>query len=227
MNMTSIDQIFSVQYIKRTIDRNSKSFIVAGLLLALLLGGYYYFRVHRNAQDARATATLTEVLAEVTRAAQKPEAWQDVEIAARTAYHQNSSSDLAPYFLAIEAEALSEQGKVDQGREQLTSVVAMLPKNQPLSSLYMLKLARMQLASSDEVVRKQGMEMLQALAQDTKALGQDEALYRLGRVYAQEKNNEKARETFKQLVDAFKEYKDTPGESAWASLAQEQLDHLA
>lgn len=225
--MMSIDQLFSVEYIKQTIDRNLKSFVAAALMAAFLFGGYYYFRVYRTAQDAQATATLTEVLSEVTRAASKPEAWQDVELAARTAYDQNSSSLIAPYFLAIEAEALVEQGKVDQGREQLASVVATLPKNQPLTSFYTLKLARMQLESSDEAVRKQGMDSLQALAQDTQALVQDEALYRLGTVYAQEKNNEKARETFKQLVDTFKEHKDTPGESVWASLAQEQIDRLA
>lgn len=225
--MTSIDQIFSVEYIKQAIDRNLKSLIAAGLMAALLFGGYYYFRIHRQAQDARATATLTEVLAEVTRAASKPEAWQDVELAARTAYQQNSGSDLAPFFLAIEAEALAEQGKVDQGREQLSLAVQAMSKSQPLTSFYMLKLARMQLESSDEATRKQGMDALQVLAQDTKALVQDEALYRLGALYVHEKNYEKARETFKQLIDAFKPYKDTPGESVWASLAQEQLDRLS
>lgn len=225
--MTSIDQLFSVDYIKQAIDRNLKSFIAASLMAAILLGGYYYFRVHRKAQDARATATLTEVLSEVTRAASKPEAWQDVELAARTAYHQNTSSDLAPYFLAIEADALVEQGKVDQGREQLASAVQAMSHNQPLTSFYTLKLARMQLESSDEAVRKQGLASLQALAQDAKALVQDEALYRLGSLYVQEKNYEKARETFNQLLDMFKEYKDTPGESVWASLAQEQIDRLA
>lgn len=225
--MTSIEQTLSPEHIKQVINRNAKSLIATGVLTAILLGGYYYVRVYRVEQDARAHATLTEVLAEVTRASTKPDAWQDVEIAARTGYRQHSGSSLAPYFLAIEADALAQQGKVVEGRDQLAAVVGSLSKDAPLTSLYALKLARMQLNAEDQAVRSQGLASLQTLAQDTKSVVHDEALFRLGKAFAQEKNGEQARQSFQQLIDTYKESKDAAGQSVWAALAQEQIDRLA
>lgn len=225
--MTSIEQILSPDHIKEVINRNAKSLITSAVLGAILLGGYYYFRVYRVEQDARAHATLTEVLAEVSRASGKPEVWQDVEMAARTGYRSHSNSALAPYFLAIEADALVQQGKVDEGREQLASVVGTLPAQAPLTQLFALKLARMQVSSPDQEIHSKGIAGLQALAKDTRSVVHDEALYRLGKVLAHENQTQEARQAFEQLITTYKETKDAAGQSVWASLAQEQIDRLA
>ncbi|MGE0010425.1 MAG: tetratricopeptide repeat protein [Candidatus Babeliales bacterium] len=225
--MTGIDQNFSLDHIQDILERNMKSLVAAALVGAILIGAYYYVRVYRVEQDARAHTTLTEVLAEVTRAGTRPEAWQDVEVAARTAYHQHSSSDLAPYFLAIEAGAFIEQGKIDQGREQLKNALASMPKKAPLTDFYALKLARLELNTQDDAIRKEGLASLEKLAQDSKSLVHDEALYRLGKAYAQERKTDQARKVFDQLVTTYKESKEPVAQSVWAGLAQEQIDRLA
>jgi predicted negative regulator of RcsB-dependent stress response len=209
------------------IARNSKSFMAAGVIAAVLIGGYYYVRVYRVEQDARAHATLTEVLAEVTRAATKPDAWQDVEIAARTAYRQHTSSDIAPYFLAIEADALIEQGKLVEGTELLKKAVSSMPAKAPLTDLYALKLARLELSAQEESARKDGIAALEKLAANDKSLVHDEAMFRLGKAYAQELRADDAKKTFEQLVATYKESKEPAAQSVWAGLAQEQIDRLA
>ena len=225
--MTSMDQNFTIEHIQDVIARNAKSFIATGVVALALVGGYYYLRVYRIEQDARAHATLTEVLAEVTRAVSKPDAWQDVEIAACTAYRQHSSSDIAPYFLAIEADALIEQGKATEGKELLRKAVSSMPSKAPLTDLYALKLARLEINAQEDASRKEGIAVLEKLAADDKSLVHDEAMFRLGKAYAQELRADEAKKTFEQLVSTYKESKEPAAQSVWAGLAQEQIDRLA
>lgn len=223
MDMSVFEEIIPVQDIKQFIDKHLKTFIAGGLLFAGLVGAWYYFAVYKVQEDARAHATMTEVLQEVARAVTEPDVWQDVEVAARTGYRQHSGSTLAPYFVALEADALLQQGKTEEGITKLSQAINGLAHDAPLTDLYQLKLARLQLAQ--EATREQGVATLLQLAGNQKSLVHDEALYHLGVYYAQQGDTDKARETLQQVVSLYKEVQEL-GQSPWLPLAQEQLERI-
>ena len=224
MYMAAIEQIIPIQEIKQFADKNLKWLIASGVIAVALMGGWYYVNVYQVQEDARAHATLSEVLTEVTRATSKPEVWQDVEIAARTGYRQHKGSSLAPYFVAIEADALLQQGNTQEGISKLSEAINSLSKDAPLAHLYQLKLARLHLANTD--TQSQGLATLQKLAQTEDSLVHDEALYQLGVYYAQQQESEQARATLQKLVDTYKDADEQLGQSVWVSLAQDQLERL-
>lgn len=224
MYMAAIEQIIPIQEIKQFTDKNLKWLIASGVIVVALMGGWYYVNVYQVQEDARAHATLSEVLTEVTRATSKPEVWQDVEIAARTGYRQHKGSSLAPYFIAIQADALLQQGNTQEGILKLSEAVNSLSKDAPLAHLYQLKLARLQLADTD--TQSQGLAVLQKLSQAEDSLVQDEALYQLGIYYAQQQDSSQARATLQKLVDAHKDADNALGQSVWVPLAQDQLERL-
>jgi tetratricopeptide (TPR) repeat protein len=187
--------------------------------IALAVGGGIYLRMSRAQQHELAQAALAEMLQEASRAQQNTELWSEVEVAARTGHYQYKSTSFAPYFLSLQADALAQQGKIDEAVVVMSSMLDELPKKSPLYHVYAIKKARMMLDSAQESMRAQGLELLAGLAQNTANAQQDEALYYLGMHYMSQGNKSEAKNSFQKLMDTFGA-KQSDYRSPWLSMAQ-------
>lgn len=196
--------------------------IIIGVGVACAAGvGIYGYMMYRISQEEQAQVVFVNCMDELKRAYEKPDSWPTAELASVTAYRQHSSSSLAPYFLALEVQALVAQGKLSEAITSLERVIGMLSTHSPFYSLYTLQLALMKLDSSDEAVHQEGLKAVEKIALDQKNKNRDQALYYLGEYYASQNNQERAKEFFHQLVVAYPE--GGMAASPWASLAQKKL----
>lgn len=208
-----------------------KAAVIAALGIGLAgatYAGYYWFsmRVQKQAQQALADSLDAYNQAESSgmRAAsgddaKKMELWQDAELALGLGYEQNKHSTLAPYFLALQSDALSQQGKRDEALALLEKAVGMMKAKSSLRDLYEMKLALMYIDADD--TRDNGLKKLRSLADDTKNIFRDAALYYLGRYYMAQGESDQAKEFFMTLIDAFPEQEQ--GASVWAQQAKTEL----
>lgn len=191
-------------------QKNLRELAVAGALilsLGLIAGGYYWYR---SATNQKAQALLAQCLEEYERALYTNEAhmWHDVQMASSQGYERSKSSDLAPFFKSIQADAFYAQDKKEEALEALSAAVDAMSTSSPLYYLYATKLALM------EYDYKGSSERLMALAQNTKNPYKDMAQYYVGYyLLAQDKQIE-ARAYWKDLLQQ---------NSVWAQQAQAQL----
>lgn len=175
-----------------------------------LFGIYNWYRVRMN---RHAQQILAQCLEEYQRATQNMQAqlWHDVERACEQGYSQYSSTDLSPFFLALQADALLFQDKATDALVLLNKTVANMSKSSPLYYLYATKLALM---IHDY---EQNDTQLQQLAQDSYNPYRDMAQYYLGYFAFAAGNTNQAQELWESLRQQ---------QSIWAQRAQSQLQGL-
>lgn len=199
-----------------------RTYFLAGLLAVagvVGFGTYWYFYTIKYEESAQ--QAFSEVLHDYDRAYATPELWSDVEIGAKTGYRQYARSALAPFFLAMQSEALLQQQK---GQEALAVMKMMLDKLSSRSrfySLYKIKEARIKIDSDSAGIKEDGVRQLTSLANDEENRYQDEALYYLGMYYQTQGQKDKAQDVWQQL-SAIK-HDDKQGLSPWFLLAEQQL----
>lgn len=195
-------------------------FMAVVVAVGLMIGAAVYFRMSRLKLEASAQQALSESLDDFNKAFDNPELWYDVEISAKTGYKQFSSSSLAPYFLVLQAEALMQQGKIQDSLAIMDSMLKSLVTNSPLYYLFKIKYARMKLDSNDANQEASGLQDLIALSNDKKNNQQDEARYYLGLHYMNHDDLEKAHMVWQELVKA---EQDSETISPWALMAEQAL----
>lgn len=192
------------------------------LLSALLIGsgswfGYKYYRrtVERKsfAQFAESLDDYYKLAATSTTAS----AWQDAQAGLEARAKAHKGSALAPYFVALQADALLKQGNRDAALAAYNTVIAQLPKDSPLLPLYTIKHALIQIDSSDEATRVAGIKALEAIAADKNSPVQDMALYNLGYAAWVANDITNAENNFKKVI---LQHKD----SVWAKMALAKLE---
>jgi len=141
---------------------------------------------------------LSESMQLYMKARAGKEQWDDVEGAFSLGYEQNSRSQIAPFFKLFEADAVLEQGRKKEALAMIESGIGEIPKDNPLISLYQVKVALIYLDSEDKIVKNKGVEQLEKLAEDACA-AQALALYYLGSYYWQEGQTEKAQNLWTKL----------------------------
>jgi tetratricopeptide (TPR) repeat protein len=203
--------------------------IVGGLIaVSAFVGAYYVYGIYIYNRDLRAQASFAEGyelyeaalgvdLSSEKASSKEKTLWAEVEMAFNSGYNQFSSSTLAPFFLAFQAEALVRQGKLEDAIQTMKMMLAVLPKRSPFLGIYATKKALMLIDSSDEAQKKEGLEELIRVADDTNNGNRDMALYYLGNYYATVGDIAQAQERFKQLEEFGKQGKN-PVPSPWASL---------
>lgn len=176
-----------------------KTGIAAGVVLVVLLGGFYGYRFYTNKRESGAHKALSECIVEFENAKTGAAMWRDVQMALDLGYRQNSNSKLAPYFLTYKAESMQLQGKTTEAIETLESALKLMTNKDDFYGLYKAKLALMQLDSADAVMQAKGLADLQVIAESDNS-GKDTALYYLGLYYFDKNDLQNTRKYWQQLV---------------------------
>jgi len=215
----------SLSHIQSLINRHAKEIMIAMAVLGLGVAGTFGYWFYRQQQEEAAQLAFVTCIEEFNGAQQNPAQWPTVSLAAMTGYRQHSGSSLAPYFMALEAQSLIGQGKLNEAITTLDRVIGAIAKNSPLYFIYSIQAARMKLDSNDDALKNSGLRDLDALAQNTKNKNRDEALYYLAQYYRSQKSFDRAQELLNQLIVAFPE--GGLASSPWTILAQETLKEFA
>jgi tetratricopeptide (TPR) repeat protein len=217
-----------------------KTYVVLVLAAVIVLvGGTLFYSYHTNSIEQKAQMAFVGCLkyfdAKIKTADLKPEKlsledieifstpkekWQAVVDVFKKGYEENKSSNLAPFFLALEAEGLVQLGKLDEAINLLSQAVGDIDSND-IADVYKIKLALMQLDTSSKTENAVGLESLGKIAEKSDSVANDSALYRLGEYYWINKDFDKAKNYWNQLVHKYGQKSKKP--SPWAEFAAEKL----
>lgn len=212
----------SFNSIKSFVEDNYKLvFAAAGCCVAAGIG-IYFFIEHQNRQQEHAQLAFAQTIVEVRQARKDATGWTDVDLAAKTAYRSYKNSALAPYFLALESQALVAQGNIKQALEPLEQAITAMGKNSPFYFVFKIRDALNKLDNDDITVQTTGLNELQALAQDKTNNQRDQALYYLGEYYTNHDDAARAQEVWRELLDLYPGTTDSDI-SPWAMLAHEKI----
>lgn len=226
------------------LEESSSGYFTQVVLVAVLAlgvaGSYYGYQMYIQKREAKAYEAFVEVAHAYKQAEEKsfrsvmPNqnslddlgiVWKDVEVIIDAAYQANSHSYLAPFFLAYKANVMLEQGKsVDEAYECMKQAVAKSSSSSEFYDALKLKAAKMACDCSDEAVRAQGLQDLQALAANKKSVAQAEALYTLGVYYMMQNDVEHAKNYFSKILENTNQ--DLFDSSLWVNEAKEKLASL-
>lgn len=149
----------------------------------VMLTGWWGYRTFSIARDRRAQLALVEQLDRLNtvraNSSADPIAWEALEVGFGRGYVEHSSSSLAPFFLAFQAEALAHMNKHDEALQVLDKGVGLMRPNTDVYYLYAIKRAVMRLDSADEKISAQGKRELLDLAQTGRNSSQGLAWYHL------------------------------------------------
>lgn len=167
---------------RATFWRDNKWYVLGGGLIVLLAGGFYGYRSYMVQRNAEAFGALGHYVERYLKndADKKDVARLDDGALALEA-QSFAGTAAAPYFSSYEAQDLLNQGKIAEAAVVLKKAVSGMPSSSPLTALYKVKLALVQLDVDDQAVRDEGMSILQKIADDTKSPAWDAAVYYLGR----------------------------------------------
>lgn len=190
--------------------------ILGALIVVAAVWGYRYYA---NQKEAAAQVAFAESITLYREAMQGKAQWQHVEMKCSIDYEQYKRTAIAPYFLVVKADALTHQAKMAQAVEIFDTVIASMPKDSPLVSLYKTKRALIKLDASQTAA--QGLDELRQLAADKENKNNDVAQYYLGEYYWARNELDAALDIWKNLVAS--QASEKLAASPWASLAGEKL----
>lgn len=200
-----------------------RELIIGISFLTLFFGTLYFYGYWRDQVEQSAYGDLFDLM-QISHSSSKDDAvWKNIEVGAEAGFAQHSNSVLAPYFLAIQAEALVQQEKLTEATAIMDTVVQKISSKSPFYYLYNTKHALLQL--SQDASRQNGLAKLEALAQDSTNPQRDMALYQLGNYYFLHDDLAKGNAAWQTLIVAFGQ--SMLGKSPWAELAQSKLGTLA
>lgn len=202
-----------------------------GLSLLVILGvvssAVFGYRWYITKRETAAHKTLSECMYAYAKAQVGQEKWLNVEQLCTTAYEKHSSSYIAPYFIALQAETALQQNNLAQAVILFEKALSNMSRTSPLYGLYAVKRALVEL--DDEGQAQRGLQHLQALADDTNNINRDMALYYLGLYHWMHNDTQAARvawQTLKSLQSA-EQQQAHRGMSSWVALAEAKLQQSA
>jgi hypothetical protein len=203
-----------------------KEMIIIFVIIIGFFGGTYLYRLWNVSNERIAQKAFMECLHEYQRVlAGSEEGWQEVAMVCELGYQKYKSAYIAPFFLAVQADALIMDGKQDQALTIMNQMInALLPSNK-LIELYKTKRALIKLDSEDTALQQEGREELSNLAYDAGNIYADQAYYYLGYDHWIHDRIEQARLVWQQLIERFT-IDDRRAQSVWVAFAQEKLQHI-
>lgn len=181
---------------------------------------YKNYRVNVNERAQLAFAMRWEQF-EKARQENQQQAWDNIEAGFAQAYHEHSSSDLAPFYLVFQAESAAHAGNFAEAIKLLEKAVASMGSSDSLSYLYNIKLNSMRLSADDASTQTEGLAGLRALAEDAQNPHRSFAWYQLWHHAWVQGDVESAQAAYEKLSTV-------QGQDAqWASLAQAKMKFLA
>ncbi|HLB41021.1 MAG TPA: hypothetical protein VJJ83_04475, partial [Candidatus Babeliales bacterium] len=210
---------------------HAKSLLLGALALGVVLGGglTYHWQAKRQAQTALKALRECALLYKRALVANKTELWLEVEAAAKGAYSQAPRSNLAPYFLIYQLQALKQQGKTSELAELIRLALKKVSVRSPLYPNFKL-IEILQLVDTKEPQKiAQATTSLAKLARST-TFGRDLVLFYLGELYSFQGQPELAKQAYTELVQEFKLPESSSLQvqqvSPWVKLATERLHNL-
>jgi hypothetical protein len=188
---------------------------------------YRWYSIHR-AQAAQ--KHFAECLQEFNKAAQSgSQSWGVIARIFELGAQEYSSTSMAPFFLAYQAQALLHEDKLLEAAGAMRAAVSKMSKSNELYSLYLLKSILLDMDFSDYDLGFVSSDLLQKLidlASDKNNKQRDAALYYLGRYYVSKGEDAKARDTLQELVDMQQRSGVDEMPSAWVKEAQNILNQI-
>lgn len=147
--------------------------------------------------------------------------WKEIDEALANGYSAYGNTALGGYFLAFASESALYQGRIDEARELLAKALKNMSCSMPLYNEYVIKLASMNMNSSDKTLFAEGKNTLQSLIDNAKNKDRGMAAYYLGLYFFEHGERAAAQDVWSLLM------KDThQSQTVWATLAQAKLDYL-
>lgn len=203
-----------------------KYILIALSIAAVATSSFFAYRWYVMYRERSAYKALTQYLDDYRRTRSEQDAdWSPIEDLFKLGYEQHSSSHLAPFFLAFEADALIQQNKKIEAVKIFDEMISKSSAQDPLLPLFKTKRALVQLDIEDSAAKEAGLQELISLGNDTKNIFNDVALYYLGEYYFVQDKLTEAKQTWQQLVNQQKH--EQVMISPWAQLAQRKLDQIA
>src|ERR1700722_16795746 len=109
MVMRDFYDFLDINYLSSLMERHKRELSIGISVLVLMAGGGFYYYNYRISQQELAQKAFFVCIQEFERANKNVDLWPEAELAAVTGYRQHSGSSLAPYFLALQAQALVRQ----------------------------------------------------------------------------------------------------------------------
>lgn len=200
---------------------------LALILVIVGVGGFWMYRSYKESAESQAQDALLSCMLQYQKATQDANAWPSVISMCDANLHAHRTSDIAPFFLILKADALQAQGNTDQAAALTQEAIAQLPASASLTYLYKTKYALMQLDQAGDARQKEAaLQMLQKLAQDSKNTVADMALFYVGYALYSDGKKERAQQVWQQLIDTYKT-EDQQKMSPWVLYAQAKMGQQA
>ncbi len=212
-----IQDLFTVKGLTDFVQNYTKELMIAGCCLGAGAVGIYFYHDHYSKKQEQAQIAFSQTIAELLHPKKDEQTWANATLAAKTGYRTYKNSSLAPYFLALEAEAQLQQNNIKEGINLLQDALNQMGSKSPFYYLFKTKLARIKLDVEDLAIQTEGFNELKALAEDTANKQRDEALYYLGEYYASHDDAANAHEAWQKLINEFAVIQDSTM-SPWAAL---------
>lgn len=125
--------------------------------------------------------------------------WTQTEQIFRQGYQNYKNTELAPAFLAFQAEALLNLGKVDEAISVLKEVVSQV-KSEEIKDSYKIKIALINLDKKDEKSQSEALNELISIASNDNSVANEVALYQLGSYFWNQKKYNEAKDYWQRLL---------------------------
>lgn len=194
-------------------------FLAAGLLLWWAYGNH---RIKMNESAQVTFASHLELFIKTrTQEITDPAVWQNVADQFARGYAEYQSADIAPLFLAFQAEAVARSGSVEQAIALLEKMLQDMTSGHPFYYLYKIKMNLLRLEVPKPEVAAEGNRELEELARDPKNPHKGLAWYHIWHAAWVNQDEDRAQSSYSQLMM----YQNQGAQ--WGALAQAQMEFLA
>jgi len=125
--------------------------------------------------------------------------WTQSEQVFKQAYQNYKNTELAPVFMAFQAEALLNLGKIDDAVKVLKNVIDSVD-SQEIKDLYKVKVALINMDSKDEKIQGEALIHLIAVANNDSSAASEIALYQAGSYFWSQKKYNEAKDYWQRLL---------------------------
>lgn len=228
-----IDLAYIKAYTRQYFEDKSNFYTTIGMVVFLSVwGGYKLYKRHDIGVQSRAQAqfaqsmdvynkALTMQLLDVKSGNATFTEWDDAELAFRSAYEQNSSAGIAPFFLVYQAQSLAWKADYKNALDVLDRAQQSFKNDVNWDYLFKTTKALIMF----DVEQHEAIKSLNELGADEKNPLNQMALYYLGEYYYANNNLDAAKKAYSDVIA--KETKNALDIKApWAELAQNRLAQL-
>lgn len=152
--------------------RDTRIQLVMGLLTFVVVAAlsWFLYSSYRNRVNEQAQFAFSLQLENLERMRQDKavdkQMWESAAQGLAQVYQEHASSDLAPFYMTSEADALLQAGKTAEAIQLLEKALQAMGSSNPLYYLYKIKLQVIRLGSDDAAIREEGHRELKTLAED-------------------------------------------------------------